>query len=408
MLRPILILIGLAWGAIAAAASPHEFNLQADLRLVGADTPLTSFVDGGLGLLRFDEEHDGLQLGFLMLDYAGPVTDTVRANVILFVTDDGDKNPVDVTEAFLEWRPVPASEWRWRTKLGAFYPPISLENRGLGWQSVYTLSPSAINTWVGEEIRTIGSEVTLTNAGAGVGRSFDVSAVLGVYGWNDPMGILIRLRGWALHDRQSPLFGRLPKTTGLTFGPDQMEFFAEIDNRPGYYAGGEFTWRDRLVVRALRYDNRGDPGASNGTEYAWLSRFNAFGMRLELPGAWTLIAQRMDGDTAVGPSDDGRGAGIVDFWSDFVLASKAFGRQRFSVRYDRMYLETVRGAAFFDAWQDGHAWTLAYFLDLNERWQVVAEALRNDSRLRQRRLSGLPVAAVEDSVQIAIRYGFTL
>src|SRR5262249_30304828 len=156
-------------------------------------------------------------------------------------------------------------------------------------------------------------------------------------------------------------------------GPDQMEFFAEIDNRPGYYAGAEFTWRDRLVARAMRYDNRGDPAASNGTEYAWLSRFNAFGLRMDLPGDWTLIAQRMDGDTGVAPGPDRRGGGIVDYWSDFLLASKAFGRQRLSVRYDRMYTETVRGAAFFDSWQEGHAWTFAYFLDIDDHWQLLAE-----------------------------------
>lgn len=408
MLRKVLLFAALGWGTIASAASPHEFTAQVDLRLVAIDSPLTSFVDGGLGLLRFDEEHDGLQLGFLMLDYAGPVTDTVRATITLFATDDGDKNPVDLNEAFIEWRPVPSSTWRWRSKLGAFYPPISMENRGIGWQSVYTLSPSAINTWVGEEIRTIGGEVSLTNAGAGVGRPFDFGLVLGIYGWNDPMGILLRQRGWALHDRQTPLFGRLPQTEVVQFGPDQLEFFAEIDNRPGFYVGAEFSYHDRIVLRALRYDNRGNPDATNGTEYAWASRFNAYGMRLELPGNWTLIAQRMDGDTGVAPSPDGRGGGIIDYWSDFALIAKTFGRQQVSLRHDRMYVETVRGAAFFDSWQDGHAWTLAYFLDLNDSWQIVAEALRNDSRLRQRRLAGLPTTAVEDSVQLAVRYTFSL
>ncbi len=406
MLRKAFLVAALGWGTVAGAASPHEFTAQVDLRFVAVDTPLTSFVDGGLGLLRFDEEHDGLQLGFLMLDYAGPVTDTVRATATLFATDDGDKNPIDMTEAFLEWRPVPSSVWRWRSKLGAFYPPISMENRGIGWQSLYTLSPSAINTWIGEEIRTIGGEVSLTNAGAGVGRPFDFGVVLGIYGWNDPMGILIRQRGWALHDRQTPLFGRLPQTEVVQFGPDQLEFFAEIDNRPGFYAGAEFSYRDRVVLRALRYDNRGDPAATNGNEFAWLSRFNAYGLRVEFPAGWTFIAQRMDGDTAVAPSPDGRGAGILDYWSDFAMVSRSFGRHRLSARYDRMQAETVRGAAFFDSWQYGHAWTLAYFLDLNDSWQIVAEALRNDSRLRQRSLAGLPTAATEDSLQLALRYSF--
>ena len=43
-------------------------------------------------------------------------------------------------------------------KAGAFFPAISLENDDLGWTSPYTLTPSAINSWIGEELRTIGSE----------------------------------------------------------------------------------------------------------------------------------------------------------------------------------------------------------------------------------------------------------
>ena len=46
-------------------------------------------------------------------------------------------------------------------KAGAFFPTISLENDDIGWTSPYTLSASAINTWIGEELRTIGTEGTL-------------------------------------------------------------------------------------------------------------------------------------------------------------------------------------------------------------------------------------------------------
>ena len=46
----------------------------------------------------------------------------------------------------------------WSVKAGAFFPTISLENDDLGWTSPYTLTPSAINSWIGEELRTIGSE----------------------------------------------------------------------------------------------------------------------------------------------------------------------------------------------------------------------------------------------------------
>jgi hypothetical protein len=390
------------------AAGPHEFTAQVDVRLIAADTPLKSFTDGGLGLLLFDESRDVVRLGPVMLDYSGPLTDTIRATVTAFANGDNDKNPIDLTEAVLEWRPVPVSQWRWRARLGAFYPAVSMENRGIGWQSIYSLSPSAINTWIGEEVRTIGGELNLTAAGAGVGRPFDIGAVIGVYGWNDPMGVVIQERGWAVHDRQTALFGRLPDINGLPAADGSFELFREIDGRMGYYAGLEFSWLDRVVARVLHYDNRGDPAQFDQEEYAWLSRFDSFGVRIELPGDWTVIAQRLEGDTAIGPSADGRGSHILDFWSDFLLVSKSIGRHRASARYEQFHTATARGAGFYDSHQSGDAWTLAYRFDLTDSWQLQVEALQIDSALRHRRLQGVQPDAVERSVQLVVRYSLTL
>jgi hypothetical protein len=392
----------------AWAAGPHEFTAQVDLRLTASDSSLTSFRSGGLGLLRYDASQNGVHIGPLLLDYNGPVTDTIRASVTAFATADGDKNPIDLTEAMLEWRPVPVSMWRWRARLGAFYPPISMENRGIGWQSIYTLSSSAINTWIGEEVRAIGGELNLTATGAGSGRSFDVGGVVGAYGWNDPMGVVIQKRGWAIHDRQTALFGRLPDINGIPGADGSYELFREIDHRVGYYGGVEFTYLDRVVLRALHYDNRGDPGVHDTQEWAWLSRFNAYGLRVELPDAWTVIAQRLDGDTSVGVSADGRGNHILGYWSDFLLVSKAIGQHRLSARYEQFHTTTERGAARFDSHQDGEALTLAYRLELSDRWQMTLEGLRVNSTLRHRLRIAEPPNAIESSVQLVARYSLTL
>jgi len=193
----------------AAQEDRHEFTFQFDVRFVATDIE-RSFTDGGLGLGRFDQAHEDLQLGRAFLDYRGRLAETLDLQVTLDAYGDADKNPVDVSESFLEWRPYPSSGWRWRTRLGAFYPPISLENRGPGWQSVYSISPSAINTWIGEEIRTIGAEVNATWLGTRLGKAVDISLIAAVYGWNDPMGVVIFQRGWGIHDRQTALFGQLP------------------------------------------------------------------------------------------------------------------------------------------------------------------------------------------------------
>ena len=67
---------------------------------------------------------------------------------------------VDVLETYLAWRPESVGDWQWSVKAGAFFPTISVENDDLGWTSPYTISSSAIDTWIGEELRTIGGEAT--------------------------------------------------------------------------------------------------------------------------------------------------------------------------------------------------------------------------------------------------------
>ena len=136
--------------------------------------------------------------------------------------------------------------------------------------------------------------------------------------------------------------------------------------------------RPRHVFRVLHYDNRGDPALSNRIDYAWLNRFDAVGARIELPANVTLIAQWMGGDTAVGPSADGRGMLIADFRSYFgsgqLLAPVGIA---FTLRYDRMHLESTRGSQYFDSQQDAHAWTAAYLYDHDEHWLVGIEGITN-------------------------------
>jgi hypothetical protein len=405
-MRLSCVALTVSMGMLSQSALAHEITAQIDLRAVVVDSPLDSFTEGGTGQLRFGGDDDGLRLGSVMIDAAGEIVDTLRYGITARATGDGDQNPIDLTEAYLEWRPYPSSSWRWKTRVGAFYAPISLENRTVGWDSLYSISSSAINTWIGEELRTIGLETSLTALGATAGRNFDVSIVASAYGWNDPAGILLFQRGWGIHDRQTALFGELPRPLVADPSIPNIEFFDEVDHRFGYYAGLESKISGQHVLRALHYDNRGDTSKQDAREPTWLTRFDAFGARLELPLEITAIAQYLQGDTAVGPSADGRGLIIVDFYSWFVLLSQQRGPHRFTARYDRMDTETVRNARFFDSHQDADAWTVAYLFDLDDHWQFAGEAIQLDGSLRQRAQIGLPASATERLLQLAFRYKY--
>ena len=164
-----------------------------------------SFLDGGLGELRFDDGDSALQLGRARFALSQPIGEVLTLRLDASAWDDKDNNLIDLTEAYLEYRPYPRAGLRARVKAGAFYPPISLENRASGWESPYTLSSSAINTWIAEELRTVGVEGEVEWLGTRSGHAFDVGLTAGLFGWNDPVGVVLAGHGFAVHDRQTPL-----------------------------------------------------------------------------------------------------------------------------------------------------------------------------------------------------------
>jgi hypothetical protein len=387
--------------AVSLATSAHDFDLSVDLRAISSHGQ-TSYLNGGLGKLRFDEAHDGLRLGSLRLGYRGDITDSLHLTAEAFAYGDHDVNPLDLTELQLSWRPVPASLWRTELKLGAFYPAISLENRMRGWRSPYSISFSAINSWIGEELRTIGAEYNLDWLGQQSGSNFDLGFSAAVFGWNDPAGVVMGMRGWSLHDRQSTLFGRVGRQgQGVVDG--RKLFYDDIDGRAGFHFGASARFRGLLEARLMHYDNRGDPAAEAPAidDYAWRTRFDAFGLRYTPDERWTAIWQYLRGSTAAGepvPPNDWR------YDAQFLLLSWRHGSHRLTARYDDFSMRQL--VSYFGApnHDRGHAQTYAWLYDVNAQWSLALEALQIDSNLRWRSWLGAPQIAHERQLQLALRY----
>ena len=394
------------WLAMFVAGAPAcaaDWELALDLRAVSSDGR-ESFLDNGQGKLRFDEDHQGIQLGRLRAAWNQPLGEVFSAHVEASTWDDDDKNPIDLTEAFLEYRPYPRGGLRTRVRLGAFYPPMSLESRALGWETPYTITPSAISSWIGEEIRTIGLEGQIDWLGTRLGHDFDLQLTAAVFGWNDPAGTMLGAHGFAFHDRQTTLFGRVGAPQ-----PDpefaKKELFHEIDGRPGYYVGAQARYLDRAVLNVLHYDNRADPTARLPSirDLAWLTKFDAVALRIETGGGWTLLLQGLDGTTVIDPG----------FWLDWefdsqsALLARRMGAHMLTVRYDEFNV-LFRGDPLESGSEDGNAWALAYSYDSGEHWRFALEWLRVDSDVPARvELLGEPAFARESKVEFSARYSLS-
>src|SRR5690349_20718116 len=321
--------------AASAAGHAQAFDFADDLQISGyldaravAPADPQSWLHGGLGKFRYGGKQKFGTEGVLQADLN---LDGVHL-VSVLRADPDTPSVVDALETYLRYDQMAGD---------------------LGWSSPYTLTPSAINSWIGDELRTIGSEASLRwKSDIGV-----VSLIGAPTCCNDEAGVLIADRGWAMDDRPFGLFERerIPDQTLRIFRapvPGRTGMFDEIDGHVGWYAGA--TWQLPGIVKlsATRYDNRGDPAAATARDQAWRTNFWNFGARTQF-GPLVLIAQQMSGFTSVTI----RGANnATKFQSGFVLASYDLDDWRVSLRED--LFQTRRRAATSINWnEDGTATT---------------------------------------------------
>jgi hypothetical protein len=383
------------WTADAAAVD-FSFDGYVDVRLI-MPSKERSWLDGGLGKLRYgsDQANPDLRVAEAVGQAVVKLTPDFEV-VSVFRLEPEQRTGLDVIETYAAWRPPPAGSWQWSIKAGAFLPGLSLENTDLGWTSPYTITPSAINSWIGEELRTIGSEGTLTHH-SGWG-SF---AVIGaIYCCNEPTGTLIADRGWALGDRPTGLLERVrdPDATITLSGegtpPGRIGLFENIDGHVGWYGG--LTWEASAVgkLAVVRYDNDANPFAVTSRDEAWHTRFWSASFKTRIEGV-TVLAQGLTGDTSVGYDD---GLSITRFNSAFVLASYDVDDWRISARADVFQSRNYPSLPIED--EDGHAFTTALFWNTREWLRLGAEFLVITSRRPERVLDGGLSEQTDNQIQL--------
>lgn len=386
-----------------------------DLRLIATDSE-RSWVGAGLDKTRFDRGSSALRLGQAVLRIDGDLARAFSASAVISASDDRF-GLLDVNEAWVAWNPVPNSPWKTRVRVGAFFPATSLEvgYDNIGWTPEHTVSSSAINSWLGEELRTKGIEVNFSRNGrfSASPHDFGVTGVL-LLG-NDPLGTLLAWRGWSVGDRISGLNESLPLADLPVFRaggelPDQtrsINVFREIDDRLGFYVGANYAYsgaeKTRFEVAVLHYDNRGDPLVIRSGQYSWRTRFNHVSLRLQGLGQWAFSAQLLGGNTLMGPN-----AVNLDYSAAYLLASHPLGPGTVALRVDRFSTrerpeDVIRSDANSE---DGKALALAYHWRISPSLSLVSEALVVDSDRAARGALGQPTSRIERSLTASLRVSF--
>jgi hypothetical protein len=385
---------------------PSNLHVVADLRLVLTDGE-PSWVDGGFGRARFGGNEDFRVVpASAQIAWRGPIAWTLSGTLAI-AAQDGQDQPVDLIQSYLTWRPVPKGATRLSARAGLYWPEISLEHEGPAWQVSDMITPSAINSWVGEEVKVVGLEGSASHP-VGSGR---VSATLGVFGFNDTAGTLLSFRGWALHDQQTGAFSRhkLPPLNPLIrkVQPPWTAPTTEIDRRPGFY--GRIAWQMAAPVAldAFYYDNRADPEAvTDDRQWGWQTRFINVGARANVGPHTLLLAQALSGTTYMGFKQNGCDWVETRFRSAYLRLTHQLGPVALTGRLD-LFDTRQRGSRLLrDDNEDGWSATSAASWRVTPQVQLTLEWLHAESDRASRARLGLGASQNQDQVQAGARLSF--
>src|SRR5690242_1747406 len=183
-----------------------------------------------------------------------------------------------------------------RLRAGQFFLPTSRENTDKLWSSPAMISFSALNTWIGEEFRPIGTELQWQRLTSNAVLTFAGGAFRG----NDTMGTLLGWRGWSIGNRLTTYGEVLPlpplfTLRGVGGFADQRRdgtqpFGPDLDGRTGFTARARVSLPERATLQLARIDNRGDRHEYRG-EYSWQTKLNLLSGEIDGSHGTTLASE---------------------------------------------------------------------------------------------------------------------
>jgi len=317
------------------------------------------------------------------------------------------EHPADLIEAFLSFKPLPDGGTHFSGRAGLFWPQVSLEHEGANWQVADMITPSAINSWIGEEVKVVGAEASVAQD---IGAA-QLSGTIGIFGFNDTAGTLLAFRGWALHDLKATAFGKqqLP-TLGEIWEYAQAtktKPLIELDDRPGFYGRLALRMAAPVTLSAFYYRNRGVPEAvTSALQWGWDTRFWNIGARIDISEDTKILAQALTGTTEMGFEEDGIYWVETRFRSAYARLSHRIGAVTVSGRFD--WFDTRERGTWMEPGdsEDGWAGTVDADWKLSKHVSLLGELLHIDSERGTRVRVGVEPKQRQTVVQLALRLGF--
>ncbi len=417
----LVCLSGLAVAAVPALGAEPPLLIGFVRSSAGSIDTAPSYLAGGFGKLLDGGRPDK--------DSAGAVVSEARLAVDwapalgwgLFVhgvaredaATEGLSAGSGLLEAYAERRLETESGHQWTLRAGQFFLPTSRENVGTLWTSPYTLTLSALNSWIAEEIRPIGVDIAWGHTFPNAHR---LQLAGTVFGGNDTAGALLAWRGFSFNDRPTPTgrFVPLPPFPGRAeLFPGQSRegtraFGSDPDGRPGY--AGRARWTapgDRATAQVSAFLNQGDRGL-HGAEYAWDTEFYRLSVETDLPAGLRLLGEWGSGTSLMGfAPPGGRSVARVDisFNTYYLMVTREWSVLRATARYDDFQVRDRDSTPLDDNRENGHAWTFALIARLGEQWRAGLEALDLKAVRPAARRAGTPPID-GDSLRAELRFAF--
>lgn len=333
-----------------------------DVRIADGGSAV-SWTDHGPGKLRYGARSDAggarretqFVLSQLAVQMGASLPWGIRAQAQVNLQPDLDSDP-RLIEAFLrrEWSTPSTGQ---SLQLGLMTNPFSLEHTGPAWSPAYSLSASALNSWLWEEISVAGvegewwHETRVARLGVMVGAGYGP----------DRLARGLALRGWVMGDHLVGLNSELPMPNGT-----RMDIFDERDHRPAAYTSitlADPAERGQLKLGYL--DNGGDLDVAG----VWRTRLATVGAVVHPVPSLDVVVQYLRGKARV--HDSRNDSSLRAFYA---LVSNRYKAHRFTVRYDEFKVDDLDGGPSSTR-ERGDAMTAAYAFEHGLRHSIGLEYL---------------------------------